>query len=279
MDISITILCDNGISRSGFIGEHGFSLLIESGDKKYLFDTGPGMSLPLNLKVLNKDLKSLDKVFMSHGHYDHTGGLKWVIQQAGKVEVVAHPDIFSGHMTLNAQDTDEPPRYIGCQFTQDELEQLGATFAFTDHTREVSPGLWFVTGINPDPEKRPKDARLLIPQGEKFVRDPIEDDASLLLKTDGAPILVLGCAHAGVFNILDHIRENMGITKLRAILGGTHLMFFESKDIRRAIDKFEEFSIDLVGVSHCTGFQAAVELSKHFGDRFRLASAGTVFNF
>jgi 7,8-dihydropterin-6-yl-methyl-4-(beta-D-ribofuranosyl)aminobenzene 5'-phosphate synthase len=71
----------------------------------------------------------------------------------------------------------------------------------------------------------------------------------------------------------------MGITKLRAILGGTHLMFFEPKDIRHAIDKFEEFSIDLVGVSHCTGFQAAVELSKHFGDRFRLASAGTVFNF
>jgi 7,8-dihydropterin-6-yl-methyl-4-(beta-D-ribofuranosyl)aminobenzene 5'-phosphate synthase len=279
MDIGITILCDNSISRSGFIGEHGFSLLIESQGKKYLFDTGPGMSLPLNLKVLNKNLESLDKIFMSHGHYDHTGGLKWVIQQVGKVEVVAHPDIFSRHMVLNTQDTGKPPLYIGCQFTQDELEQLGATFVFMDHTTEVSPGLWFVTGIDPDPAKIPNDARPVISQGEKFVRDPLKDDASLLLETDGDPILVLGCAHAGVFNILDHIRENMGITKLRAILGGTHLMFFEPKDVHRAIDKFEEFSIDLVGVSHCTGFQAAIELSKHFGDRFRLASAGSVFNF
>ena len=279
MDIDITILCDNSISKSGFIGEHGFSLLIERDDKKYLFDTGPGMSLPLNLKVLNKNLKGLDKVFISHGHYDHTGGLKWVIQQVGKVEVVAHPDVFSRHMVLHSQDTGEPPRYIGCQFSQRELERLGATFTFIDSTREVSPGLWFVTGINPDPEKLPNDARLLVPQGEQFVSDPLRDDASLLIETDGAPILVLGCAHAGVFNILDHIREDMGITKLRAILGGTHLMFFGHKDIRRAIDKFEEFSIDLVGVSHCTGFQAAVELCNHFGDRFRLASAGSVFSF
>ena len=279
MDTRITILCDNSISKSGFVGEHGFSLLIERDDRKYLLDTGPGMSLPLNLKALNKDLKSLNKVFVSHGHYDHTGGLKWVIQQVGKVEVVAHPDIFSRHMILDSQDTGEPSRYIGCQFTQDELEQSGATFTFIDHTREVSPGLWFVTGVDPDPENLPNDARLLIPQGKKFVSDPLRDDASLLIETDGAPILVLGCAHAGVFNILDHIREDMGITKLRAILGGTHLMFFGPKDIRRAIDKFEEFSIDLVGVSHCTGFQAAVELSNHFGDRFRLASAGSVFNF
>jgi 7,8-dihydropterin-6-yl-methyl-4-(beta-D-ribofuranosyl)aminobenzene 5'-phosphate synthase len=279
MDIDITILCDNSISKSGFIGEHGFSLLIEREDEKYLFDTGPGISLPLNLKTLNKDLKSLNKVFLSHGHYDHTGGLKWVIQQVGKVEVMAHPGVFSVHMALNPQDTGEPSRYIGCRFTQDELEQSGATFSFIDHTREVRPGLWFVTGIKPDPEKLPNDARLVIPQGEGFVRDPLKDDASLLLETDGAPILVLGCAHAGVFNILDHIRENMGITKLRAILGGTHLMFFEPKDVHRAIDKFEEFSIDLVGVSHCTGFQAAVELSKHFGDRFRLASAGSSFIF
>jgi 7,8-dihydropterin-6-yl-methyl-4-(beta-D-ribofuranosyl)aminobenzene 5'-phosphate synthase len=220
MELGITILCDNSISKSGFIGEHGFSLLIESEDEKYLFDTGPGMSLPLNLKGLNKDLKGLDKVFISHGHYDHTGGLKWVIQQLGKVEVVAHPDIFSMHMLLDSQDMGKPPRYIGCQFSQQELEHLGATFTFVDSTKEVSSGLWFVTGVDPDPENLSNDARLVIPQGEKFIRDPIKDDASLLLETDGAPILVLGCAHAGVFNILDHIRENMGIDKLQASLGG-----------------------------------------------------------
>lgn len=244
-----------------------------------MFDTGPGMSLPLNLKVLNKDLSRLDKLFISHGHYDHTGGLKWVIRQVGNVEVVAHPDIFSKHMILDSEEISESPRYIGCEFTKDELQQLGATFNFIEHTKEVSPGLWFVTGINTDPEKIPNDARLILPQGEQFVRDPLRDDASLLLKTDGPPILILGCAHAGVLNILDHVKKNMGISRLRAVLGGTHLMFYRPKDIRLVIDKFEEFSIDFVGVSHCTGFRAAVELSKYFGDRFTMASAGSVFYF
>ena len=279
MGIDITILCDNTISKSGFIGEHGFSLLIERMNEKYLFDTGPGMSLPFNMNRLKKNFSKLEKVFISHGHYDHTGGLKWVAQQLDKVEVLAHPFMFSRHMILDSQDTTKAPRYIGCQFPQDELEELNATFNFIDHTREVIPGLWFVTGVDPAPENSPNDTRLLIPKEDQFVHDPVRDDASLLLETDSFPILVLGCAHAGVFNILDHIKKNMGITKLRAILGGTHLMFFELEDVRRAIDKFEEFSIDLVGVSHCTGFQAAVELYNHFGERFRRASAGSFFGF
>jgi 7,8-dihydropterin-6-yl-methyl-4-(beta-D-ribofuranosyl)aminobenzene 5'-phosphate synthase len=279
MDTKITILCDNTISKTGFIGEHGFSLLIERMNEKYLFDTGPGMSLPLNLKFLNKDLEGLEKVFISHGHYDHTGGLKWVAQQADKIEVVAHPAIFSRHMALDSLDKSEVPRYIGCQFTQDELERLGVTFNFIDQTQEVAPGLWFVTGIESAPENLPNDSRLIISKGDRFVQDPIRDDASLLMDTEGSPVLILGCAHAGVFNILDHIKENMGITKLRAILGGTHLMFFEPEDVLRAIEKFEEFSIDMVGVSHCTGFQAAVTLYNHFGDRFKLASAGSLFHF
>jgi len=272
-------LCDNSISKSGFVGEHGFSLLIQRGSEKYLFDTGPGMSLPMNLNTLDMNLDGLSRVFISHGHYDHTGGLKWVIQQAGKVEVVAHPAVFSEHMRLGSHDTDESPLYIGCPYPRDELEQLGATFNFLDHTQEVNPGIWFVTGIDPVPEKLPHDDRLVLPGEKQPVPDPMEDDASILLETDTAPVLILGCAHSGVLNILDHVEKKMGIRKLHAILGGTHLMFYGPEAVSSVIDKFEKFSVDLVGVSHCTGMQAAIELAKHFGDRFMLASAGKVFHF
>lgn len=279
MDTVISILCDNFVSKPGFIGEHGFGLLIERGNEKYLFDTGPGMSLPINLKALDKNLDSLNKVFISHGHYDHIGGLKWVVQQVGKVEVVAHPAIFSKHMLLDPEDTSDAPRYIGSPYTQNELEQLGAILDFTSHTVEVNSGIWFVTGVDPVPGKRPNDARLRQPQGKQFVSDPMIDDASLLLETDSSPILILGCAHLGVLNILDHVREKMGIMKLRGILGGTHLMFYSPEKISRVMEEFEKFSVDLIAVSHCTGFQAAIELAKHFGDRFFVASAGSVFEF
>jgi len=279
METRITILCDNSISRSGFVGEHGFSCLIERGDEKYLFDTGPGRSLPLNLKTADMDLAGLDRIFISHGHYDHTGGLLWATQQMDRIEVVAHPAVFSRHMVMDPGAPDTPPRYIGCPASREDLERSGAVFRFMDHTEEAAPGVWFVTGIDRDPDKAPKDPRLVVPEGNGFVQDFIEDDASLLIETGGPPVLVLGCAHAGVLNILQYVREKMGIDRLRAILGGTHLMFYGPEDLPRVMEEFEGFSIDLVGVSHCTGFQAAVKLSNHFGDRFAVAAAGRVFGF
>jgi len=279
METRITIVCDNSISRSGFVGEHGFSCLIERGDERFLFDTGPGLSLPINLKTLNKHLSGLSRIFISHGHYDHTGGLLWATQQTNGIKVVAHPAIFSRHMVIDPAAPGKPARYIGCPFSREELEQYGAEFDFADHTGETLPGTWFVTGMDRDPDKSPQDHRLVVPEGEGFVQDPIEDDASLLVETGAGPVLVLGCAHAGVLNILDHVREKMGICRLRAILGGTHLMFYGPEDLPRVMDELERFSIGLIGVSHCTGFQAAVALCNRFGDRFTAASAGRVFGF
>lgn len=277
MKTVVTILCDNSISKPGLLGEHGFSVLIEREGEKYLFDSGPEISLQYNVKALDKDLNRLNKIFISHGHYDHTGSLKWVIKQEGTLQVVAHPAMFSAHMSLNPQDKNA--RYIGCPYTQEELEALGATFNFVDHTTEIISGVWFITGIDRKSEQLPDDPNLKLKKGDQLISDPMEDDASLLLETEGSPVLIVGCAHSGVLNILDHIKEKMGISKLRAILGGTHLMFFGLKDIPRVINKFEEFSIDLVGVSHCTGIQATIELAKHFGNRFMVASAGSIFNF
>ena len=276
---TLTILCDNSISKPGFIGEHGFSVLIEKENKRYLFDTGPGMSLPLNLKTLGKNLKGVEKIFISHGHYDHTGGLEWSLKQIGRVEVVAHQAMFARHMSVHLQGGKEIKKYIGCPYTKNELKRLGAVFSFSDYTKEAAPGVWFITGIERKPQQLPLDTHLIILKDNEYIIDPIKDDASLLLETDDAPVLLLGCSHAGVLNILDHVREEMGIKRLRAVLGGTHLMFFGLQDMPQVIEKFEEFSIDFIGVSHCTGIQASIELAKHFGDRFMIASAGTVLTF
>ncbi len=111
------------------------------------------------------------------------------------------------------------------------------------------------------------------------VPDPIAEDASLLVETASGPVLLLGCAHGGVLNILDPIRTHLGITRLQAVLGGTHLMFFTPDRIKAVIEAFERFDVALVGVSHCTGDTAARQLAQHFGGRFRRAAAGSVFHF
>jgi 7,8-dihydropterin-6-yl-methyl-4-(beta-D-ribofuranosyl)aminobenzene 5'-phosphate synthase len=279
MPTSLTILCDNSISRPGFVGEHGFSVLIDRGGQKYLFDTGPGMSLPLNLKAAGQSLDGLNGVFISHGHSDHTGGLRWVVQQTAPVRVVAHPAIFSKHMVLDHPPDRSTSRYIGVPLTRSELESLGATFCFLDHTEEAFPGGWFLTGMTRLPELSPQDDRLWLRQEGRLVPDAIADDANLLLDTDSGPVLLLGCAHAGILNVLRHLRTDLGLTRLHAVLGGTHLMFYGLGVIGQVIEELERFGIEEVGLSHCSGFLAAAELSRHFGERFRLAAAGSVFNF
>lgn len=274
MTIKITILTENCVAGSGLLGEHGLSVLIETGDDVFLFDTGAGMALPHNLKSLNKSLAGIEKLFLSHGHYDHTGGLEWVLQHTGKVEVVAHPDLFCRHMVFDPQKPEKPPRYVGCPFSQEKLKQYGATFQFVDRTREFARGVRFLTGIERNQKWIPKDTRLMLELDGRLVPDPISDDGSLLMMHQGAAVLILGCAHSGLLNILNHIEGELGITKLSAVIGGTHLMYTRGELMREVIERIESFDVDIVAASHCTGFQAAVTLAQHFKDRYIRAGAG-----
>ena len=279
MQTTVTVLSDNYVGKSGLIGEHGFCAMIERGPEKYLWDTGFGISLPHNLKALGKNLKGLNGIVLSHGHYDHTGGLKWAVRESDRPKIVAHSAVFSQHMALNRSDPHEAPHYIGCPYSRRELEELGAAFHFVTQTQEIYPGIWFLTEIDRIEAQMSTDPHLVIQKDDKYIPDSIEDDSSLLLEVDGSPLLILGCSHAGVLNILDHVKHKMGIHNLSAVLGGTHLMFSKTGNMQTFIDRLEEFSIGMIAVSHCTGFDAAVELADHFGERFVLGSVGSIFTF
>ena len=276
---TVQILCDNNIGRIDFLGEHGFAALIEHDDKTYLFDTGQGHTLPHNVKSGGFQLDGIEAILLSDGHFDHTGGLPWVLEQTGAKKIIAHPAVFAGHMARLSPDPAVAPLYIGPPQTQEAFEAAGAIFDFREETGAVAPGFHFITGYARQPDQTPGDRQLVLPQGEDHVPDPIAEDANLLLETPSGPVLVLGCAHGGVLNILDHVKATFGITRLHAILGGTHLMFYAPEQIRAAIEAFEAFDVKVVGVSHCTGPQAAMTLARHFGDRFQQAATGSQFVF
>jgi 7,8-dihydropterin-6-yl-methyl-4-(beta-D-ribofuranosyl)aminobenzene 5'-phosphate synthase len=276
---TVQILCDNNIAGIDFLGEHGFSAVVACNAGQYLFDTGQGWTLPHNARQRGLRFDDLDGIFLSHGHYDHTGGLRWVLEQTGPINVHAHPDVFGPHLALPVDDPAKPPRDVGCPQSKEALEALGGRFVFHAATAEIAPGLWFISGYDRQPAQTPADGKLVRPGKAGPVTDPIAEDASLLVQTASGPILLLGCAHGGVLNILDHIRKRLGIKRLQAVLGGTHLMFFSPDQVRAVIAALERFEVALVGVSHCTGDMAALQLVQHFGERFRRAAAGSVFRF
>ena len=133
----ITILSENLVGKLVGSGEHGFSAFIETDRGNYLFDTGSGHSIVSNSLILNKDLRSIQKIFLSHGHYDHTGGLPEVLKMKGKVDVQVHPNVFSDRIAVHKEDERETKRFVGIPYKKGYLESLGANFVLNTDFTEV----------------------------------------------------------------------------------------------------------------------------------------------
>jgi 7,8-dihydropterin-6-yl-methyl-4-(beta-D-ribofuranosyl)aminobenzene 5'-phosphate synthase len=276
MKARITILCENLVGRLVGSGEHGFSAFIETGKSNYLFDTGSGRSIVPNSLALNKDLKSIRKIFLSHGHYDHTGGLSEVLKLKGKVDVHSHPHVFLDRFAVLKEEGREIKRFIGIHYKRSYLESLGANFVFNTDFTEVEKGL-FLTGEVPRQTNFEKpDPRLFSEMDGAMTNDLFLDDQSLILDTDKGIVLILGCAHSGMINIINHVINKMGKEKFHSILGGTHLDFLTLEQLEESIKSLKRMEIGKIGVSHCTGMKAAFRLQQEFGDRFFYGCVGSV---
>ena len=119
----------------------------------------------------------------------------------------------------------------------------------------------------------------MVRDGDAFRPDPFLDDLSLIVETQQGPVLILGCAHAGLHNIVDHVRTQTGFDRFHAVLGGTHLGAGKEEDWEQALDLFEDWGVEKIATSHCTGFHAASFLACRLGDRVSPAAAGISFEF
>ncbi|MEE4113992.1 MAG: MBL fold metallo-hydrolase [Desulfobacteraceae bacterium] len=273
MQTKLTILCENSVGRPfGVVGEHGFACLIETQAGHVLFDTGQGLGICGNAAVLGKNLASVEAIAISHGHYDHTGGLPQVLEQTGPVPVYGHPDIFASRTWSDGSVT----RYIGMRQRREYLESLGAQFHLNRTPVEISPGIHLSGEIprNNDFEK-PDPNMTLHPQGALAVRpDPIADDQSLVVDSGKGLILVLGCAHAGMINIFDHVLKMFQRDRIYAVVGGTHLGFAQTGQFAETLKAIDRYGIERLGVSHCTGLERAASLRTHLGERFFFGCVG-----
>jgi len=272
----ITILSENLVGKLVGSGEHGFSAFIETDRGNYLFDTGSGHSIVPNSLILNKDLRSIQKIFLSHGHFDHTGGLPEVLKVKGKVDVQVHPNVFSDRIAVHKEDERETKRFVGIPYKKGYLESLGANFVLNTVFTEVEKGI-FLTGEVPRKTGFEKpDPRLFTEIQGKTVQDTFPDDQSLILDSEKGLILILGCAHSGMINIIHHVMDKAGKETFHAILGGTHLDFLTPEQLEESIIFLKKTKIEKIGVSHCTGMRAACRLHQEFGDRLSYGCVGSV---
>ena len=271
MKFRITVLCENSVGRiSGTLGEHGFSVLVEGGDgQEILFDTGQGATLLHNANRMNKNLSHVSKVVISHGHYDHAGGLLPLLKDTGPKQVYGHPQIFSYRYRL--KDTGESID-IGIPYSQLDLEAAGATFDLSTEFRQIAPGI-YLTGEVPRLTSFEEGDRGLFTDNNKSV-DTAPDDQSMVLDTEKGLVVILGCCHSGLINTLDHIQRCMGRSDIFAVIGGTHLGFCGQNQLDRTVSEISKRGIKRLAVSHCTGFLASSRLFAKMPKEFQLAMVG-----
>ena len=133
----------------------------------------------------------------------------------------------------------------------------------------------FLTGEVPRKTSFEKgDARLFAASGGNLFPDPFFDDQSLVIESPKGLVLVLGCAHAGMINILEYVIEKTGRDQVYAILGGTHLDFASPLQVEETIAALKKYKVEHIGVSHCTGLKAASRLSAEFREKFFFGQVG-----
>ena len=270
MEVRITTLSEN-TANYGFLAEWGLSILVEVDGLRILMDTGLSFSAIHNAQLIGIDLSTIDRIVLSHGHADHTGGLREVLKIKGEVEVIAHPDIWA---VKHVQRNEEGVQYNGIPFSREELESRGARFKLVREPIHITEHA-MTTGEIPMLSSYEKiESNLFVKEEGVLHPDPLADDLALIIDTDFGLVVILGCTHRGIVNTLRHAQTLTGKELVYAAIGGTHLFRAPEERLEKTIADLREMGIQRLGVSHCTGFRASARLAQEFPDAFFLNNAG-----
>jgi 7,8-dihydropterin-6-yl-methyl-4-(beta-D-ribofuranosyl)aminobenzene 5'-phosphate synthase len=273
--VNITLLVDNNVDP-GMVREHGLSMWIEVRGDCILFDTGQGPALPLNAEALGVHLELANMLMLSHGHYDHTGGVSVALQNNPSLDVYCHPAAVQprySYVDGQARPIHMPPSAMNA-INKVPFPKMH----WVSGPEAVSGGIG-LTG--PIPRMKDNDGAggpfYLDPGGIR--PDPIDDDLALWIETTRGLVVCVGCCHAGLINTLDYICRLTGIDTIAAVIGGFHMMQSHHRHIERTISRLQQVSPHTIVPCHCTGEEAQVALSHAFPGRVIHGAAGLRLTF
>lgn len=275
--MKITILDENSvIFASPFSGEHGFSALVEDGENKILFDTGKTEIFAKNAEFMDIDVFEPDIIALSHGHYDHTGGILHMIrtfQEAeekgiqawdknNKTRIVAHTELFRKRYARE----DDGLRYIGNPFTREDLEKY-FSITLTSEPVKLSENIVFLGEINRIFDFEDSGDWSVYPdeKGDKgFTTDTIPDDTALALRTDKGIFVLTGCSHSGICSVVEQAKTAFGEEQdIIGLMGGLHLAGLPDEKVRKTGEYLRDNVKGRIYPGHCTGFKEVLKLSQY----------------
>jgi 7,8-dihydropterin-6-yl-methyl-4-(beta-D-ribofuranosyl)aminobenzene 5'-phosphate synthase len=270
--LSITQVVDDTVNRPGLIAEHGAAYACVADGHQLLFDTGQGMALVHNAERLGVRLADLDSVVISHGHYDHTGGLLAVLAQTSAVDLYIHPKAL-----MRRYNRDGTPIGAPCEDLQQVQSQVRRLVSVEIAT-PIAPAL-LLTGEIPRVHAIEDTGGPFYCDPLRTEPDPITDDQALAFDLDDGLVVLLGCAHAGVINTLEHVSRITRGRPIQAVIGGMHLVHASPERIAFTIDGLKRLGVRSIAPSHCTGVAAICAFRAAFGADCHASPVGTVHSF
>jgi 7,8-dihydropterin-6-yl-methyl-4-(beta-D-ribofuranosyl)aminobenzene 5'-phosphate synthase len=273
--IRITVLVENSVHHQGLVAEHGLSFHVQSGERSLLFDTGQTDLAVINAETLRLPLDRVEAIGLSHGHYDHTGGVSALLELAPEARVYLHPAAFEKKFSQSSGRS----REVGMSdCVAQAIRRCAGGFIGTTGRTEIMAGI-FVTGEIPRVTTYEDTGGAFFLDEEGTRPDPLWDDQALVIDLGRSVVLLLGCAHAGLVNTLDHVRHLTGGKPVSAVIGGLHLGSAGEERLQPTIARLRDAQLEILAPAHCTGWPATAKLWSAFPEIFRPAGVGTVFEF
>lgn len=271
----ITTLMDNiALEDKGMVAEHGFSCLIELPQAMVLLDTGATGAFVRNARTLGKDLSQLDHIVISHGHFDHGGGLRTLLEECHPSQAVLWTGKGFSDPKFSVSATERS--FKGNDFDAAYVRSQGIEWkTAVEGTTEIAKGVWLVTDfsrIHPMEQLNPRFH--VLRDGQDRV-DDFSDEVMLVIESSQGLVLLVGCSHPGIVNMVDTVKARFK-APIRALLGGIHLVDASEERTEWVLDALARGGIGTLGVSHCTGQSAAARLSALVED-FSVNAAGNVW--
>ncbi len=269
--MKIHILSDDKVRRRGVLAEHGLSILIEHDNDSLLFDTGQSDVYVQNAREMGLDLERVSRIVLSHGHYDHCGGLMHFPKTTIHPRVYAHRDAF---VQKYARNDDGSYREIGIPWSVDESETIKQNLVLTNGITMVAHNMALLGDI-PDSTGFEDIAKGLYTGDEtNKSKDMFQDEQMLIINTNEGLCIFLGCSHPGVINGVKAAKTLFPGTTVHALFAGMHLENAGPIRLQMTMQAMVDMNIRHIYPLHCTGLFAICEMQRFFAERCKVLYAG-----
>lgn len=276
-ELTLVVLIENKSCSDEMLPEHGMSIYIEFNGVTALYDTGQTDLIIENSLAAGIAPSDIDIIAISHGHYDHTGGLLPLLKtNPNQISIYTGIGAFRQKY---ASKTDKPMYENGLPYPLEEIEDLAKEIIEVEGKAEIAPNMYL---IGPAPFKTKFEnvhPRMQLKDGEDYIPDDMADERSLVLDTSEGLVILTGCAHRGPANIVLDVKEKFPGKEIALILGGFHLGMTDEEELEEKIELFKNFNIPAIGLCHCTGGKATRRFIKEFPDNCFIAPTGTEIVF